>query len=413
MSYRLRPFARCDRIGVVALDPVRLAEEQLARDRARAKRFPWLGTRKLDRMARSPLAYLRGAAPLFYAALREDPTLGVTGRRELRGEGMLVGDLHLENFGAYRSDDNDVSFDLNDFDEAAVGPFGLDLLRLVTSLILGGRTMGFDGRRALELARGLVEAYVNVAMSDGRVPPPPLAVRALTERVAARTRRELLDARTEVRRGRRRFMRGERYVDLPRTLADRASRAFAGYARGLIALGRADEAALEIDDLAFRIAGTGSLGALRVAVLTRGKGARDRAWIFDMKEETAPAAAELLGASCTGGKRPAARVIAAVEACLGRVPKHAGIAALGASSLLVRRLAPQEDKLDLRRIAPEELEPLARHLGGLVGRAHRRGATSLPRAAWSTGERESLLERATRLAGLHEAAYLAMCRRLS
>jgi len=65
------------------------------------------------------------------------------------------------------------------------------------------------------------------------------------------------------------------------------------------------------------------------------------------------------------------------------------------------------------RIAPEELEPLARQLGGLVGRAHRRGATSLPRAAWSTGERESLLERATRLAGLHEAAYLAMCRRLS
>lgn len=396
----------------MTLDPIRLAEAQLARDRARAKRFPWLGTRKVDRMARSPLAYLRGAAPLFYEALSADPSLDVCRAKELGGTGILVGDLHLENFGAYRSDDDEVSFDLNDFDEAATGPLAVDLLRLVTSLVLGGRTMGFDGRRALELARGLLETYVTVAMGGGRVPPPPAPVRGLTERVALRSRRELLDARTEVRRGERRFVRGERYVELPKPLAKRAARTFEGYAADLVRLGRATPSSLAISDLAFRIAGTGSLGTLRVAVLTRGKGDRDRGWIFDMKEETEPAASALLGAKASKGMRPAARVIAAVEACLGRVPKHAGVAILDGRSLLVRRLAPQEDKLDLRRITPEELDPLSRHLGGLVGRAHRRAASSLPRSPWSVAAREGLLERAVRLAGLHEAAYLAMCRRL-
>ncbi|MBR0756204.1 DUF2252 family protein [Bradyrhizobium jicamae] len=49
---------------------------------------------------------------------------------------LSVGDLHLENFGTWRDADGRLVWGVNDFDEAAVMPFVLDLLRLVTSIRL-------------------------------------------------------------------------------------------------------------------------------------------------------------------------------------------------------------------------------------------------------------------------------------
>jgi hypothetical protein len=76
-------------------------------------------------------------------------------------------------------------------------------------------------------------------------------------------------------------------------------------------------------------------------------------------------------------------------------------------SMLVRRLAPQEDKLDWTTLQPGDLDPLARHLGALLGAAHRRGATRKPKRAWDGDDRAGILARAIALAGAHEAMYLA------
>jgi hypothetical protein len=77
--------------------------------------------------------------------------------------------------------------------------------------------------------------------------------------------------------------------------------------------------------------------------------------------------------------------------------------------MFVRRLSPQEDKLDLTKLRSEDLDPLARHLGALLGAAHRRGAKRVPRKPWSDEDRALLLGRAIGLAGIHEALYLAYC----
>ena len=58
-----------------SLEPGALADRQLAVDRERTKRFPDLFVRKLQRMSSSPLAYLRGAAPLFFELLAAQPDL--------------------------------------------------------------------------------------------------------------------------------------------------------------------------------------------------------------------------------------------------------------------------------------------------------------------------------------------------
>ena len=65
---------------------------------------------------------------------------------------------------------------------------------------------------------------------------------------------------------------------------------------------------------------------------------------------------------------------------------------------------------DLHTFPKPELDALARLLGALVGRLHVRGATKLPTRGWSRADRLYVLDSAVRLAGVHEAAYLAFCR---
>ncbi len=49
---------------------------------------------------------------------------------------LCVGDLHLENFGTWRDADGRFVWGVNDFDEAAVMPYVLDLVRLAASIRL-------------------------------------------------------------------------------------------------------------------------------------------------------------------------------------------------------------------------------------------------------------------------------------
>ncbi|HEU4411066.1 MAG TPA: DUF2252 family protein [Polyangiaceae bacterium] len=394
------------------LDPRALAHRQIELDRGRVAHSPPLFRRKVARMSASPLAFLRGAAPLFFEVLREQPDLG----EGPGGEGWLVGDAHVENFGAFRprrpapdegDAPEDVAFDLNDFDEAVVGPFRLDVLRLTTSVLLGAREFRSDGRRALGLCDHLLENYEHALFHEGARPAPPRPVAELQAKVARRSRKELLAARTEAHAGRLRFTRGERYLELaPSTLAHVAE-AVERYFANLDEAERPAPKGREIVDAAFRVAGTGSLGLLRVAVLLRLKEG-GAPLVFDLKEQRTPAASAL--APPPKGLGPAERVVSAALHCLEHPPRRMAVTALAETPMLGRQLSPQEDKLALARIADADLEPLVGFLGALLGRAHRRGATHKPAHRWSKDERDALLDRAIRLASLHEAVYLWYCR---
>ncbi len=414
--------------AALALDPWALAELQLTLDRGRTKRFPDLFARKLVRMSSSPLAYLRGAAPVFYEILAARPDLA----EGPEGEGWLVGDMHLENVGAYRTDPlgaseptssretagskkhREVRFDLNDFDDAVIGPWRLDVLRLTTSLLLGGRELGAGGRTALDLCDCLLEAWARSAFDGAPLPAQPAPVVALCEQVRDRSKSALLDARTAVTGGKRHFVRGPRYADLAAEVIDGVPAAFQGYIDALPDEDRPHKGSLEILDCALRIAGTGSLGSLRVAVLAKGKGGTDGGWIFDLKEQGEPSAATILGPS---GLVPAERVATAFKTAIERPMRMIGCTVLRASggtsklSMFVRKLSPQEDKLNLRRLRGEDLPALATYLGALLGAAHARAATKVPKR-WAASDLATVRTHAITLAGIHEAIYLALCERM-
>ena len=381
------------------LDAHALARRQIALDTAATRERPGLFAHKVARMRASPFALLRGSAPLFEEILAARPVFAAGPR----GRGWIVGDLHVENFGAYRGDDDAVRFDINDFDEAARGPLRFDLLRLCTSLVLVARSRGADGPRAIALVHALLHAYAQ-SLQHAREPAPPPCVKALVSRAGSRTRQGFLDARTEVLRGARRFVRESRYLDIEADLRDAAAEAFARYLESLSPERRPRDVHCAVRDVAFRVAGTGSLGVLRLAVLTEGKGGPDGGWIFDVK---ACASRPRVGGA---SERGAARVLAGMRACLEHPPQLAGSTTLRRRSMLVRRLAPQEDKLDAERVPLEELGPLSEYLGALTGRAHRRGALALDRRIRDDAL-DPIAAHALELAGLHEAIYLAYCAR--
>jgi uncharacterized protein (DUF2252 family) len=391
------------------LDPIALATWQIARDRRRTKRFAGTFERRVARMRPSPLAFLRGAAPMFYEILAARPELAAGPA----GEGWLIGDLHIENFGAFVAEQAGrqgtvTVFDLNDFDDAMVGPLRFDVLRLATSLLLVARELGATGGQAIEMVSELVDSWDSHVLHARPMPATPRPVHALIEQVRTRSRTDLLDARTRLVRGRRRFVRGPRYGALPPAVEKGLPAAFAGYVASLPEARRPPPEQLQIVDAAYRIAGTGSLGVLRVAVLVVGKGGADGGWIFDLKEQ-GEASGAAFGRPPTG--TGAARVEAAIRACLTRCPRLVGTTRLWGLSMLGRRLSPQEDKLDLGRIAGVDLPPLARYLGALLGNAHRRGAAGKrpPKRVITAGERSALVGNAIRMAGIHEGAYLAYC----
>jgi len=89
---------------------------------------------KHDKMKESPFIFLRAT---YFRWARTMPTLCPD---LMDAPAVLsVGDMHLENFGTWRDAEGRLVWGVNDFDEAAVMPYPLDLVRLAVSVRLAPR----------------------------------------------------------------------------------------------------------------------------------------------------------------------------------------------------------------------------------------------------------------------------------
>jgi hypothetical protein len=79
---------------------------------------------------------------------------------------LCVGDLHLENFGTWRDADGRFVWGVNDFDEAAVMPYVLDLVRLAASIRIAPDRAVDNRKAAAILIRGYLKGL--------KVPQPAL-----------------------------------------------------------------------------------------------------------------------------------------------------------------------------------------------------------------------------------------------
>ena len=115
-------------------------------------RVPELIPVRYERMLASPFAFLRGAAAVMAEDLRHQPAAGIAVQ--------ACGDCHLMNFGAFATPEENVVFDINDFDETLAGiDFTVDLKRLAASVAVAALAVKLPQDRARALAAASVEAY--------------------------------------------------------------------------------------------------------------------------------------------------------------------------------------------------------------------------------------------------------------
>ena len=77
----------------------------------------------------------------------------------------VTGDQHLSNFGAWRNRHGDIVFGVNDFDEAAIYDFHIDVLRIAVSICNHAKTNGFDKSDTSDVLQAFAQSYVDSVMS--------------------------------------------------------------------------------------------------------------------------------------------------------------------------------------------------------------------------------------------------------
>ncbi|MEZ2351614.1 DUF2252 domain-containing protein [Caballeronia sp. RCC_10] len=132
-------------IGNVDRDPIALLRVSSER------RVATLVPLRYGRMLASPFAFYRGSAIVQAHDLAGTADSGITIQ--------ICGDCHLANFGGFATPERTLIFDLNDFDETARGPCEWDLKRLIASFTVAGRHLGMGDLAADELAYRAAESY--------------------------------------------------------------------------------------------------------------------------------------------------------------------------------------------------------------------------------------------------------------
>ncbi len=106
---------------------------------------------RYGRMLASPFAFLRGAAMVMADDLSRTPATGLSVQ--------AAGDAHLLNFGVFGTEERNLVFGINDFDETLAGPWEWDVKRLAASGVVAARAVGATEAQAAEAARAAVRSY--------------------------------------------------------------------------------------------------------------------------------------------------------------------------------------------------------------------------------------------------------------
>jgi uncharacterized protein (DUF2252 family) len=115
-------------------------------------RVPELVPERYARMMQNPFAFLRGAAAVMATDLAGQPMAGIPVQ--------AGGDSHLMNFGAFVTPEDNILFDVNDFDETLPGvDFTIDVKRLAASVAVAAMTEETPRKQARAIAAATVKAY--------------------------------------------------------------------------------------------------------------------------------------------------------------------------------------------------------------------------------------------------------------
>ncbi|GIF76691.1 DUF2252 domain-containing protein [Asanoa siamensis] len=341
--------------------------------------------RKFRKMAASPFAFYRGSAAVFYADLTGD----FADDRFLDEQTSRVwihGDLHAENFGTYMNGSGELVFNVNDFDEAYVGPFSWDLKRFAASVALIGYAKALSDDVISDLVGRFAGAYLTelraiAAGGDDAIGSITLAnadgvLRTVLQQARLSTRVSMLDAQTTIDNYERRFALGDGVYEIDDARRESVVAAFDRYLETLpTQLAAHRPVATRIKDVVLRKGvGIGSAGLPSYNLLLEGHTqALENDVVIYMKQAQVPAVARHITDGRVAGyfQHQGHRTAESQRALQAHADPWLGFTELDGVGQLVAEVSPYAADLDWSDVnEADELAGVVSDLGRAVARMH-------------------------------------------
>jgi uncharacterized protein (DUF2252 family) len=342
---------------------------------------------RMGRMSASPFAFLRGSACVMAADLSAGPISGIPV--------VMAGDAHINNFGMYGTPQRELVFDMNDFDEATIGPWEWDLKRLIASVNVAGRQNGLNRReRSAGVMHG-VEGYrlnVNRLQKMGvldvwylhaypgrdnpmvKLDPKSKAVFAKTMAKALRTdnRTLLPKVADNAGPGKWRFRNDPPVLtSVPSATKAKVVDALNRYSLTLSRERRMMLGRYHVADIAHRVVGVGSVGTRAYLVLLFGIGDDDPLFL-QVKESVSPAAAPYLPPLPEEFHHQGKRVVVGQRALQASSDPMLGYTEIDGRDYMVRQMKNLKASIPVEFLTGASFNFYAWACGAILARAHSR-----------------------------------------
>src|SRR5271167_816266 len=340
-------------------------------------RIPALLPIKWAHMAASPFGFFRGAVPVIAADLAPLP------RTDLMAQ--LCGDAHVQNLGAFEAPDGRLIFDINDFDETLIGPWEWDVKRMSASLVLAGREAGNSEKQCREAVAAFVRRYRIWMQRFSEMSVVDLArfqiyrqidpLRSVLRKAERTTPLRNLEKLTVLRDGKHVFREQKpTQYHVSQKEADEAVASLRSYTRSLLPERAHFFSQYQVEDVAFRVVGTGSVGLRDFILLMFGGAVYDPLFI-QIKEEPGSAYASYLPNSPVAAHQ-GQRVAEGGRAMQMQSDIFLGWTSIAGRDYVVRQLRDHKAAIEEDDLKGKGLIEYAEMCGELLSKGHARSGDS-------------------------------------
>jgi uncharacterized protein (DUF2252 family) len=374
-----------------------------------------LGKRRLQKMAGSPHAFVRGSTALFYELLSKQ-----NDRIPCGPAVWICGDCHNGNLGPLANEDGEVEIEIRDLDQTVISNPAYDLIRLALSLAMAARGSDLPGIVTEKVIEHMVEGYCEALSGRPQLKDRPSSIRLAMKKAVAGSWKKL--AKRSIKDTKPNILRGPSFWDLSRREESALKKLISSEeVIHLVTLlrSRGSDSDVTLLDAAYWRKGCSSLGLFRGAVLLAIENHDDHSFcLLDVKQAVKPTPPHRNGAKMP--RNNAARVVEGASKLSPFLGGRMIACSLLGRDVFVRELLPQDLKLDIETLKPREAVHVGRYLAAVVGRAHARQMDASTRRSWRAelGRARSksldapswLWASVLSLIAHHETAYLEHCR---
>ena len=361
---------------------------------------------RVGRMVATPFTFLRGAADLMAIDLAGTPHTG--------HYTTAIGDAHLSNFGFYASPERHLLLDVNDFDQAAPGPWEWDVKRLAASIVVAGRENDLSDRVGREAVAQMTVAYSKAMAQAAATGVLSFQLQVFTVHDLRRLSRRTAMAKqveTAEQKARRRThattlpkftLRGAdgrlRMIEEPPLMVDvtPATEATVGASEDEIV--DALDAYVEtlpyhwqrvvrsytFQDSAYRVTGVGSAGLRTYLALLTGTDEAD-ATFLQLKEAGPSVLDGRTGGPSSRHRHNGRRIVAYQQRSQSASDPLLGWTSIGGRDFYVKQMRDMKGDIPVEDLDDEQLPLYARLCGALLARAHARAGDAVGIAAYIGG----------------------------